>query len=228
MNCIKQEFVGGTRMAKIIIFDQVVKKYKDKVALNSISFSVEEGEIVGLVGRNGSGKTSILEHILGLRKPTVGKVIVDGGDPYYEKGIRKRIGFIMDREGVDPLLTAAENLTFFHAIYKEERPDITRVEKVLKKVELIDYKDKKVKTFSRGMKKRLEIAKLLLCKPDLIVLDEPFTGLDQKGIILLENILLTFKEQGKSMVISSHSINKIKEICHRLLILKAGDIIKII
>lgn len=209
-----------------IVFENVSKYYGDVKALDSVSFIVREGEALALLGPNGSGKSTVVRLSLGLKKPSSGNIKIYGEDPYYSSKIRRKMGFILDKSGIDPLLTASENLSFYYQIYNKHKPDNREVLDALERVGLKEYKDTLTKTFSKGMLRRLEIAKILICDPKILVLDEPFSALDQEGKKLLVNVINEFKEKGASILVSSHEMRIVNDFCDSIALLYNGKILK--
>ncbi|MEA1993717.1 MAG: ABC transporter ATP-binding protein [Euryarchaeota archaeon] len=208
-----------------IVFENVSKVYGNSKVLNSISFEVREGEILALVGSNGSGKSTVVRLSLGLKKTSSGNIKIYGEDPYHSSKIRREIGFMLDKSGIDPLLNASENLSFFYGVYHGSKPNKKEVLSILDKVGLKDHIDEQAKTFSKGMLRRLEIAKILLCEPKILILDEPFSGLDQEGREFLIETIDQFREGGSAILISSHEIELIGEIFDAVVLLHRGEII---
>src|SRR5580704_3888830 len=167
-------------MGNIISVDRVTKKYKEVVAVNDISFEVQEGEIFGFLGPNGAGKSTTIKMLTTLLAPTAGRLTLAGHDVIKEQdAARKVFGIVFQDPSLDADLTAYENLQLHAVLYKlEKKKAAHRMEDLLKLVELWDRKNSLVKTFSGGMKRRLEIARGLLHHPQILFLDEPTLGLD--------------------------------------------------
>jgi ABC-type multidrug transport system ATPase subunit len=216
-------FVGGVILIMPIEFCNVNKSFTpDTVVLNNVSFNLEWKSCNWLKGDNGSGKTTIIRLMVGLLKPDSGYVKIMGLDPYYDISPRQFIGFIMNKEGTDPLLTARENLEFFYRVYKKTRLPHHESEFALERVGLGDYSDKKVRTFSTGMKKRLEIAKLMLCEPRIIICDEPFSGLDEQGVVLFKEFIKHSLKNDVCILISEHNERNVEGVCDKKLIINHG------
>lgn len=192
---------------KPIEFNNVTKKYGNKKILDNVTFALDWQSCTWLAGSNGSGKSTVIKHILGLVKPTTGSVLVTGLDPYYCSSARRYIGFILDKDGVDPLLSTLDNLVFYTKLYIGRKLHGEDYNLVLKRVGLFEYKNALVKTLSAGMKKRLEIAKLLICKPRIIICDEPFSFLDKQGAEILVDVLKEYVAAGACAFVSTHEIN---------------------
>jgi ABC-2 type transport system ATP-binding protein len=211
-----------------IKIENLTKKFGELVAVNSISFSVKEGEIFGLLGPNGAGKTTTLSMLSTLLSPTSGEAFVNNFDVEKERdNVRKSIGMVFQDPTLDDELSAYENLDFHGRLYNV--PIETRKKKIielLKLVELEDRKDSVVKTFSGGMKRRLEIARGLLHEPKVLFLDEPTLGLDpQTRNKLWDYIKKLNKEKGITIILTTHYMDEADKLCDRIAIIDYGKII---
>lgn len=205
-------------MNYVIEFQNVTKKYGDKIAINDVSFKVNRGDIFGYLGPNGSGKTTSIRMMLDLLHPTSGKVLLFGDTPS-SNAVRKRIGLCLDDEGFYPELTAYQNLEYFDRMFNTGEDRVKRVNEALEMLGLREYERQKVNDFSNGMKRRLGIARAILGKPELIILDEPTNGLDPDGQKLISELLMYLS--GKVTVfISSHNLNIIEDVCNKVAIIK--------
>ncbi len=199
-----------------ISIKKLSKVFGNKVVLKNINLEIKKGEFLTIFGPNGAGKTTLVKIISTLVKPTTGKVVIDGIDIKDKPiEIRRRIGVISHETFLYPDLTAAENLRFFGRMYGVEGLE-ERIEKLLKQVGLIRRKNDRVRTFSRGMKQRLSIARALIHSPSILLLDEPYTGLDQHASAMFDRILSINEDKTKIMI--SHDIYKIS-MCDRAIIL---------
>lgn len=201
----------------ILQVENVTKKYKEKTVLDVVSFTMEQGDIIGLIGGNGAGKTTLMRVISGIVMPDEGKTAVLGGMQ------EKQIGVMIEGPNVYNDMSGIENLRFFGRLFGEG--DEETFSKLLQMVGLADAEKKKAGKYSLGMRQRLGIAIALLGDVGLLVLDEPFNGLDAQGIADLEQILTRInKEKGISILISSHIIGELTKICNRYLLLNQGRI----
>lgn len=208
---------------------------KDKVmAVNGISFQVNKGEIFGLLGENGAGKTTTIKMLITLLAPTSGTCKVLGMDTFgqnsrvgNEKKIRERINFIFGGEmGVYRRLSAKDNLMYFAGLYRIEKSEAERkVKELLELVELTPESERLVETFSKGMVQRLQIARGLLNDPEIIFMDEPTIGLDPMGARMLRNLIVKLKEQGKTILLTTHYMYEADELCDRIAIINKGKIL---
>ncbi|MBF1057445.1 MAG: ATP-binding cassette domain-containing protein [Peptostreptococcus sp.] len=212
-------------MSDIICVDGLIKEYAGIKVVDGVSFSVNKGEIYGLLGRNGAGKTTIMKILLGLANPTSGKVSILGKDMSVnsEKKVLKKVGCIIENPGFYSNLTGTENLEIFA---KLRGLDQDSVKKALELVNL-PYKDKKIfSKYSLGMKQRLAIANAIMHNPEILVLDEPINGLDPIGIAEVRELLKKFKESGISILISSHILSELENVADRISIIDFGKMIE--
>ena len=208
--------------------ENLTKEFDGLVADDNVSFDIETGEIFGLLGPNGAGKTTILSMLSTILKPTSGTAIVNDLDILKdEDGVRKSIGIVFQDQSLDDELTAYENMDFHGRLYripKNIRQE--RTEELLKLVELEDRKDSLVKTFSGGMRRRLEIARGLLHHPKVLFLDEPTLGLDpQTRNHLWQYIENLNKEKDITIILTTHYMDEADKLCERVAIIDLGKII---
>ena len=194
-----------------VILTNVSKKIEKEQVLQDVSFSLKEGMIYGLVGRNGSGKSMLLKTICGFIRPDKGSVLVDGIDIYKTNSFPKNTRALIERPNYLPDLTGYENLKMLASIMNKIGDE--EIFNTLKKVNLFEEKDKKFKKYSLGMKQKLGIAQVLMEDPDLILLDEPFNGIEDESIEKIRKILLEEKRRGKLIIIATHIKEDIDELC---------------
>jgi ABC-2 type transport system ATP-binding protein len=215
-------------MTVAIHIQNLTRRFNDLVAVNSISFDIEQGEIFGLLGPNGAGKTTTLAMLSTMLKPTSGSATINGIDiERDEDGVRKSIGIVFQDQSLDEELTAYENMDFHGRLYRIPS-DIRnkRIVELLKLVELEDRKDDIVKTFSGGMRRRLEIARGLLHHPSVLFLDEPTLGLDpQTRNHLWQYIATLAREKGITIILTTHYMEEADRLCNRVAIIDHGKII---
>ncbi len=214
-------------MSTIIEFQNVTKKYGSLTALNDLNLTVEEGAVFGFIGPNGAGKTTTMRILTTLLKPTSGEAWVAGHsvtkDP---RGVRRVIGYMPDFFGVYEDMKVWEYLDFFAACY--DVPEITRigmVDDLLALVDLGHKKDAYVESLSRGMKQRLCLARTLTHDPQVIILDEPASGLDPRARIEMRELLRELQNMGKTIFFSSHILSEVADICTSIAILEAGNLV---
>ena len=208
----------------VIEISDVTKKYSETTVVHSVSFSVKKGEIYGLLGRNGAGKTTIMKMLLGLVKPTEGQVHILGNDTNTGEGkaILRKVGCIIENPGFYANLTGTENL---HIFARLKALDDETVQKALALVNL-PYNDKKLfSKYSLGMKQRLAIANAVMHDPEVLILDEPINGLDPIGIAEVRKLLIDLKQSGVSILISSHILSEIESLADRIGIINDGKLI---
>ncbi len=208
----------------------LVKKYKETIALKGISFDVNEGEIFGLIGPNGAGKTTTLRIIATLIKPTSGTVSIFNKDVVKDaEEIRRFISYLPEEAGAYLQLTGREYLEFMaRFVVKNEEKLRETVQLGIEIAGLGERIDDKIKTYSKGMKRRLLIARALMVKPRLAILDEPTSGLDVIHAYHVRSILREFAEREKvTMIVSSHNMLEIEHICDRVALIHKGKILAI-
>jgi len=208
--------------------ENLTKKFDDFVAVDSISFAIEEGEIFGLLGPNGAGKTTTISMLSTMLRPTAGKATVNGCDILdQEDGVRKSIGIVFQDQSLDEELTAYENMDFHGRLYRI--PGEQRKEKIGELLALVGLEDRQhdlVKTYSGGMRRRLEIARGLLHEPKVLFLDEPTLGLDpQTRNHLWEYIERLNREKGITIILTTHYMDEADRLCDRVAIIDHGTII---
>jgi len=216
-----------SRPEPIVSVRGLVKTYGKFVAVNNIDFDIPAGSIFGLIGPNGAGKSTTFSVIASLLKPTSGRISVAGFDPTAQpRDVRKVLGYMPDQLGIYGSLTAEEYLRFFAAAYKlprSEWPDL--IDGLLELVGLGGKRKVDVDTMSRGMKQRMSLARALVHDPQLLLLDEPASGLDPRARIDLRELLLQLSEMGKTIVISSHILAELETVCSDVAILEGGELL---
>jgi ABC-2 type transport system ATP-binding protein len=203
--------------AAVARFDGVTKRFGDTAAVEEVSFEVRPGRIVGLLGRNGAGKTTSLRMLLGLTRPTSGRATVFGR-PYAElPGAERRVGVSMDGIGTLPGVTGRRELSIWARML--DLPP-RRVDEVLEQTGLTEAADKKIKGYSTGMRQRHAMASALLADPELLVLDEPANGLDPEGIRWLRTFLRSLADEGRTILLSSHLLAEVEQTVDDVVILQ--------
>lgn len=206
-----------------------LRKKKEIVeAVRGISFTVNKGEIFGLLGQNGAGKTTTIKMLTTLLAPTSGVCKVFGYDSFgQEKQIRKRINFIFGGEmGVYRRLSGRDNLRYFANLYLlDTETRERRINEILELVELTDAADRLAETYSKGMIQRLQIARGLINNPEILFMDEPTVGLDPLGARMLRDIIRKLRDEGKTVLLTTHYLPEAEELCDRMVILDHGEIV---
>ncbi len=210
-------------MKYAIRLENIEKSLGNRKILKGISFSVETGDIFGYLGPNGAGKTTTIRIILGLYKIDSGKLDVLGHD-IESSDTRKKIGFVLDMDGLYDGMTARENLIFYSRIYEMDLAE-ERMDHLLDMVELTGRGDDRVFTYSTGMRQRLALARSMVHDPEILVLDEPTSGVDPSGQIQIRKILLDLAhKEKKTIILSSHNLDEVQRICNRIAIIDRGEI----
>lgn len=205
------------------------KQFKKIKAVDNISFTVNEGEIVGLLGENGAGKTTTLRMIATMLKPTGGTAKVNGYDLIKEAGkVRSQIGILFGGEvGLYDRLTARENIRYFADLNGMENEESERnIEKLKDMLEMNEYIDRRVGGFSRGMKQKVAIARSIVHNPRIMLFDEPTMGLDVSSAKIVQDFILNSKESNKGIIFSSHSMQEVEKLCQRVIIIHKGKIVE--
>ncbi|WP_077211324.1 heme ABC exporter ATP-binding protein CcmA [Bacillus dakarensis] len=203
----------------------LTKILSDKLILRGVSLKLNKGEILAVVGPNGAGKSTFFKCTVGLLQPSGGEIIVDGEIIKKKSAAtRKKIGFLGHESFLYSTLTPLENLRFYGKLYKVKSID-SKANQLLKEVGLHLFKDVPIRSFSRGMLQRLSIARVMLADPEILMLDEPHTGLDQDAVSLLNMIIKEKKNIGTSVLLISHDFEQVQALADSVAVLKKGKII---
>lgn len=213
-------------MSFAIKLQQVTKKFNDFVAVDQLNLSIQQGDIYGFLGPNGSGKSTTLRMIMGLIQPTSGEItLFDKSLSEHRKEIMRKVGCIIEKPDFYTYLTAHENLKLFARAHQLKYSH-AQYQDLYQLVGLSGREHGKVKTFSHGMKQRLGLAQALLHSPEMIILDEPNTGLDPQGIIDLRKLILKLNaERNMTVLFSSHILSEVQEICNSMIVINKGKTI---
>ncbi len=213
-------------MSTIIEFQNVSKKFAQRKAVDAVSLKIESGEIFGLVGPNGAGKTTTMRMLVTLLEPDQGEILVNGYSTRKNpQQVRKLIGFMPDSFGVYGDMSVHEYLEFFAACYhipQVERPRL--IHDLLELVDISHRRDDMVDTLSTGLKQRLGLARVLIHDPNILVLDEPASGLDPRARVEIRELLLEVARLGKTILFSSHILADVAELCTRVGIMENGKL----
>lgn len=208
---------------KVIALAGVKKRFGDRQALNGVSLSVGRGDIFGYLGPNGAGKTTTIRILLDLLRADAGVVEVLGS-PADHLETRRRIGFLLDADGLYDQLSAIENLEFYAALYGR-KPRRESVMGLLESVDLADRAEDRAGGYSKGMRRRLALARALVHDPELLILDEPMAGIDPSGQMELRAIIKNLvRERGKTILFSSHDLDEVERLCNRIALIDKGEI----
>lgn len=213
----------------MLIINELSKKFKEIKAVDKLSFSVTEGEIVGLLGENGAGKTTTLRAISTMLKPTEGKIEVNGYDVVKNPSeVRREIGILFGGEvGIYDRLTARENIEYFGKLYGMSLEEINkRINELSTDLDMSEYIDRKAGKFSRGMKQKVSIARTIVHSPKVMLFDEPSTGLDVSAARVIHDFILKCKSENKIILLSSHSMKEVEKLCDRVVIINKGKLVE--
>ena len=209
-------------MGDVVKIERVTRRFGGICAVDDLSLTLAGGEIMGFLGANGAGKTTTIKMLLGLLAPTYGTVEVFGGSPE-DPEVRARIGYMPETAYYYPYLNARELLAFYGGLCgMDSRKVRERTDELLEIVGLGDAAKRPLKTYSKGMLQRAGIAQALLHDPDLLVLDEPFTGLDPLARIHFRELMRDLRERGKTIFFSSHELGETELLCDAVAIMKKG------
>ena len=201
--------------------DGVTKYYGDFKAVDNLSFSVKKGEIFGLLGVNGAGKTTTFRMIMNLISPTSGTIKFNGKKIDYD--LTDKIGFLTEERSLLTKLTVKEQILFYGALKSLDSETILkRLDKLLERFKILEYKDRKINTLSKGNQQKVQFISALINEPELLILDEPFSGLDPINIELFKSVILELKDKGTSIIFSSHRMDHVELFCEKLAILVKG------
>jgi ABC-2 type transport system ATP-binding protein len=197
----------------------VTKAYGTKVAVDSVSFSVGRGEIFGLLGPNGAGKSSLIRMIMDIFRPDSGEIRVLDAAP----GVNERVGYLPEERGLYQRQRVGEVLQFLGELKGLERHvAIRRVDQYLDRVGLLETKKKRMRELSKGMQQKVQLAAVLLTEPDLMILDEPFEGLDPVNRVLVTDLMKEFAARGATIVLSSHRMDQVEAMCRSVFLIHQG------
>jgi len=203
--------------------ESVWKYYGDFPALRDIGLNITRGSTVALLGRNGAGKTTLLRILAGLSSPSKGAVKILGGD-IRQEATRLRIGVLGHGISLYDELSALENLVLFGKLYGVAQPK-KRAEEMLEQTGLIRVRDGLVREFSRGMRQRLAVGRAFLHRPDVLLLDEPFTALDDRAIAVLQGLLRESHQEGRTIILSTHQLREAMELATHVALVQRGQLI---
>ena len=199
----------------------IVKYYGNNCAVNHLSFEVKNGEIFGLLGENGAGKTTTFRIILGLLDADEGTVLLDGKPIDYK--ITDKIGYVTEERSLLTKLTVKDQLIYYGVLKGlEEKEILEKIDNLLKEFDILEYKNRKIKELSKGNQQKIQFISSIINDPQLLILDEPFTGLDPINVQLFKNYIRKLQKRGCSIIFSSHQMEHIEEFCEKMVILVKG------
>lgn len=205
----------------------VSKRFKEIAAVQHVSFRVEAGEVYGLLGENGAGKTTTMRMMATVLTPTEGDIEISGFSVRQQPlEVRRRIGILFGGDvGLYSRLTARENIAYFGRLYGLEQARLEeRIDSLSRLLEMDVFLDRRVDAFSRGMKQKVAIARTLVHDPDVILLDEPTTGLDVTAATIFRRMVRKLQEEGKTILFSSHNMGEINKLCKRVALMHKGKL----
>ena len=208
--------------------ENLTKKFKKVTAVDNVSFEVNPGEIIGLLGENGAGKTTTLRMLATMLKPTSGNAMIDGYNIIDNPNkIRERIGILFGGDvALYDRLTGRENMIYFAKLNGMSDLEADQaVNKITSELEMSDYIDRPVGKYSRGMKQKVSLARSIIHQPDVMLFDEPSTGLDVLSSKLIHDFILKCKKDNKAIVFSSHNMYETEKLCDRIIIIHKGKIV---
>ncbi|MCX6095030.1 MAG: ABC transporter ATP-binding protein [Candidatus Bipolaricaulota bacterium] len=209
--------------AAVIELESVKKRFGAVQALDGVTFTVERGDVFGYLGANGAGKTTTIRILLDLLRADSGRVSVLG-NPTDRVETRRKIGFMLDADGLYDQLTAVENLQFYAKLYGCS-PSAGEITALLASVRLSERANDRAGTYSKGMRRRLALARALVHDPEVLILDEPISGIDPTGQIEIRAIIQDLvHERGKTILLSSHDLDEIERLCNRIALIDQGEI----
>ena len=221
-------------MGIVLETEEVTKVYKSSmgkgtVAVDKLSLQVNQGEIFGLVGPNGSGKTTTLKIILGLLHPTSGRARLFGEDTWTAMRVRERVGFLPEGPYFYDHLRGEEVLGFYAELFGlSGQEKQKRVDRLLERVDMDGARKRVLREYSRGMVQRIALAQALVNDPDLVLLDEPTSGLDPLGARDIRNLIMGLRKEGKTVFLCSHLLDEVQRMCDRVAILHRGRLLEVI
>jgi ABC-2 type transport system ATP-binding protein len=200
---------------------RIVKTFADKVVVNDLSFSVAQGEIFGLIGPNGAGKTTTIRMMMDIIKPDSGDVTILGEK--LSESTKNKLGYLPEERGLYKKLRVLDSIIYLASLKGMDRHSAEeKANQLLSQTGMLPHKGKKIEELSRGMGQIIQFIVSVIHDPELVVLDEPFAGLDPVNVELLKGMLFDLKNQGKALILSTHQMNEIEELCDRILMINHG------
>jgi ABC-2 type transport system ATP-binding protein len=208
-------------MNHIVTCENVIKSYGDITAVNDVSFAVQEGEIFGLVGPNGAGKTTLIRMMMDIIKPDSGDLTIFGEK--LGEATKNRLGYMPEERGLYRKLRVLDCIIYLASLKGMDRHSVVeKVDDFLNRTGMLSAKRQKIEEMSRGMGQIIQFITTIIHEPQLVVLDEPFSGLDPVNTELLKDMLFDLRNQGKAVILSTHQMNQVEELCDRILMVNHG------
>ena len=213
---------AGKNETAVLQIDHVTKVFDTKTVLDAVTFEVNKGEVFGLLGPNGAGKTTLIRTILDIFRPDSGTISLFGRT--FSDDIKDAIGYLPEEGGLDKEIGVAECIRYFASLKHVQGID-EKADAWLARLSLADYKDKKIQDLSKGMHRRLQFILAVIHEPAVLILDEPFSGLDPLNMKLLKDILLDLRAKGTTIIMSTHQMDEVERMCDRILMLNSGKVV---
>jgi ABC-2 type transport system ATP-binding protein len=216
-----QSWEGIANMLAVEV-NHIVKSFADKVAVNDLSFTVTQGEIFGLIGPNGAGKTTTIRMMMDIIKPDSGEVTVLGEK--LSEAIKNRLGYLPEERGLYKKLRVLESIVYLASLKGVDRHSATeKADELLNQTGMLANKRKRIEELSKGMGQIIQFIVTIIHDPQLVILDEPFAGLDPVNTELLKGMFADLRNQGKAVILSTHQMNQVEELCDRILMINNGQ-----
>lgn len=210
----------------IIEIDNVSKSYKDKKALDNISLKIKRGSITGLFGENGAGKTTLMKILTNQIKKDEGRIVINGEPLDFNSKINASIGCLLERPSIYPYLTAYQHLMLFSILNPQDQDFL--IDEIMEEYKMEEFKDLKAKKYSLGMKQRLGLAQAELSGDEILILDEPFNGLDPVSVDRFRKRMINLRDRGMTILLSSHLIRELEDLIDNLVIISKGRLVSAI
>jgi ABC-2 type transport system ATP-binding protein len=204
--------------------NHVTKIYGDRAVVNNVSFTANQGEILGLIGPNGAGKTTTIRMIMDIIKPDAGDIKIMGEK--LTEDSKNHIGYLPEERGLYRKVNVIDSIVYFASLKgMDSQSARKRADDLLKRVDMLPHKNKKIEELSRGMGQIIQVIVTVIHDPDLIILDEPTAGLDPVNAQLLKDMMVELRNQGKTVIMSTHRMNEIEEMCDRIVMINKGQVV---
>lgn len=208
----------------MLIVSNVKKNYGDFTAVKNLSFAIKPGEVFGLLGTNGAGKTTTFKMIMGLLEPTEGEITLDGRPIIYDDV--DKIGYMIEERSLLPRLTVKELIIHYASLKSIPEPVIIeRMKYWLERFNIPDYEEKKINTLSKGNQQKIQFITAIINNPQLLILDEPFSGLDPLNTLKFVEVIRDFQKKGSMIIFSTHQIDHVESFCENLIVLEKGEVV---
>ena len=210
---------------KVLEVDSIVKTFGDYTAVDNVSFSVESGRIMGVLGPNGAGKTTTIRMINNILMPDEGKITLFGEQVSYD--LQNRMGYLPEERGLYKKVKVIDQLIYFAQLKGMNKNDAkAKGQEWLKKVDAVDWETKKIQELSKGMQQKVQFISTIMHDPDILILDEPFSGFDPLNVELLKRIILDLKDEGKTILLSTHVMEQAEQMCDDIVLISKGQQIR--